>query len=68
MRVISPFPRLSYADAMEFYGSDKPDPVRFGLKLADHLGHAARRRPNSRCSKRRWPTGGLVKGLQRPGL
>ena len=37
VQVTAPFPRLTYADAMRRYGSDKPD-TRFGMELLDLAG------------------------------
>ncbi|MFN2419100.1 MAG: aspartate--tRNA ligase, partial [Candidatus Limnocylindria bacterium] len=59
-----PFPRLTYADAMDRYGSDKPD-VRFGLELVD-LTEAVRE-VDFRVFSEPIAAGGAVFGITAPG-
>ena len=60
----TPFPRISYADAMSLYGSDKPD-LRFGLELAEFTSVFQ----NSKVAvfSKVLEKGGIVKGLCVPG-
>jgi aspartyl-tRNA synthetase len=66
-----PFPRLTYAEAMDRYGSDKPD-LRFGMELTN-LAPAltdADGQPTSgfRVFDEALASGGVVKALAAPGM
>ncbi|MGQ9827306.1 MAG: aspartate--tRNA ligase [Roseiflexus sp.] len=63
-RVVTPFPRLTYAEAMERFGSDKPD-LRYGLELVDVSDVVASSRFG--VFRNALDTGGQVKGLRIPG-
>jgi aspartyl-tRNA synthetase len=60
----TPFPRMSYSDAVSRYGTDKPD-LRFGLELAD-IGDLAEQ-SEFRVFRAAREAGGLVKGICVPG-
>jgi aspartyl-tRNA synthetase len=63
-RLLTPFPRLTYAEAMERFGSDKPD-LRYGLELVDVSDVAAASQFG--VFRAALDTGGQVKGLRIPG-
>lgn len=60
-----PFPRLSYHEALDRYGSDKPD-LRFALPLVDVSDALAG--SDFRVFSRALESGGVVKVLRAPGL
>lgn len=62
-RLISPFPRLTYAESMERFGTDKPD-LRYGLELVDISDLVAGSEFGVFASA--VATGGQVKGLRAP--
>ena len=64
MQVLKPFPRLTYAEAMERYGTDKPD-LRFGLELGDLTDIAAQ--SEFSIFRSAIAEGGKVKGICAPG-
>ena len=59
----TPFPRLTYAEAMERFGSDKPD-LRFGMELVD-LGDVVAG-STFRVFQSTLASGGRVKGIRVP--
>ena len=64
MRVLRPFPHLSYDEAMEKYGTDKPD-IRFGLEIRDMSDIAAD--TDFQVFRSVLDHGGKVKGICVPG-
>ncbi len=60
-----PFPRMSYSDAMERYGSDKPD-TRFGLEL-ENLSEIVKT-TQFQVMKGALSSGGVVKGMNAKGM
>jgi aspartyl-tRNA synthetase len=64
-RLVTPFPRLTYAEAIERYGSDKPD-LRYGLELIDLSDVLA----NSQFAvfRNALTNDGQIKGIRVPGL
>lgn len=59
-----PFPRMTYADAMNYYGSDKPD-IRFDMKLVDISDIA--KAVDFKVFSETVEKGGLVKGIRVEG-
>jgi len=64
MRLLKPFPYLSYKEAMERYGTDKPD-IRFGLEIKDISNIAAS--TDFQVFRSALDNNGNVKGICVPG-
>jgi aspartyl-tRNA synthetase len=64
LKVVKPFPRLTYADTMARYGSDKPD-LRYGLEIADITDIAGK--TDFGVFKTVIANGGVVRVMAAPG-
>ncbi|HEX6292720.1 MAG TPA: aspartate--tRNA ligase [Herpetosiphonaceae bacterium] len=64
-RIVTPFPRLTYQEAIERYGSDKPD-LRYGLELVDISELVADSQFGVFTTA--LERGGQVKGMRVPGV
>ena len=62
-----PFPRIDYHDAMERYGSDKPD-IRFAMELADLVPAMGEGSTGFRVFDEAIAAGGRVKAIAAPGM
>ncbi|MBI1744269.1 aspartate--tRNA ligase [Candidatus Acetothermia bacterium] len=64
VEILTPFMRMSYADAQDRYGSDKPD-LRFGLEMIDLS--VAVQGAEFKIFSETLKAGGVVKALNAPG-
>jgi aspartyl-tRNA synthetase len=62
-----PFPRLSYSEALERYGSDKPD-LRFGMELVDLSPVLGEGNSGFRVFDEALAAGSRVKAIAAPGM
>jgi len=62
-----PFPRIDYHEAMERYGSDKPD-LRFGMELVDLAPALGEGSTGFRVFDEAVTAGGRVKAVTAPGM
>ena len=63
-RIDSPFPRLTYSDAIDKFGTDKPD-LRFGMEIKDISDIASR--SSAQVLSGTVSSGGVIKGITIPG-
>ena len=63
-RMLEPFPHLSFQEAMERFGNDKPD-LRFGMEIRDISDIAAQSEVG--IFRSTLEAGGTVKGIRVPG-
>ncbi|MDZ4717159.1 MAG: aspartate--tRNA ligase, partial [Roseiflexaceae bacterium] len=64
-RLPTPFPRMTYAEALEKYGSDKPD-LRYGMEFVD-LSNSMQE-SSFAVFREALANGGRVKGIRVPGV
>ena len=65
VEAVRPFPRISYREAMDRFGVDKPD-TRFGMEIADYT--AELRNTEFRVFRDVAEKGGVIRGITVPGL
>jgi aspartyl-tRNA synthetase len=63
--IATPVPRMSYREAMDRFGVDKPD-TRFGLEIADYTALLAG--AEFRVFREAAAKGGVIRGITAPGL